>query len=106
MPQLTLTEAEKDKSFEAHKDDLIVVRLPENPTTGYKWAIEEIGEGVLRSETSDFVLSPEARVGGGGERRLKFKAKKVGVAHVELKLARSWEESSGIDRYGFTIQVR
>ncbi len=107
MSELTLTQAEKGKSFEVHQDDVIVVRLPENPTTGYRWAIEEMDKEVLEPENADFALRPEAGIGGGGERRLSFRAKRAGIAHVELKLARAWEEeSSGIDRYGFTIQVR
>jgi inhibitor of cysteine peptidase len=106
VSDLTLTQAEKGKSFEAHQGDVIVVRLPENPTTGYRWAIEQIDEEVLEPETSNFALSPDAGIGGGGEQRLRFRAKGAGTARVELKLARAWEEeSSGIDRYSFTIQV-
>jgi inhibitor of cysteine peptidase len=111
VSQLTLTQADRGKSFEAHQDDVIIVRLPENPTTGYRWAIEEVDEEILEPEESDFSLSdfslsPDAGIGGGGERKLSFRAKKAGIAHLELKLARSWEESAGIDRYGVTIHVR
>ncbi len=106
VSELTLTQAEKGGSFEVRQDDVIVVRLPENPTTGYRWAIEEIDEEVLEPETSDFAMRPDAAIGGGGERRLGFRAKRAGTAHVELKLARAWEEEGqGIDRYDFTIQV-
>jgi inhibitor of cysteine peptidase len=106
VSQLTLTQADRGKSFEAHQDDVIIVRLPENPTTGYRWAIEEVDEEILEPEESDFSLSTDAGIGGGGERKLSFRAKKAGIAHLELKLARSWEESAGIDRYGVTIHVR
>jgi inhibitor of cysteine peptidase len=106
VSDLILTQDEKDRSFEVHQNDVIVVRLPVNPTTGYRWAIEGIDEEVLEPEESDFNLRPDAGIGGGGERRLGFRAKRAGTARVELKLARAWEEeSSGIDRYGFTIQV-
>jgi inhibitor of cysteine peptidase len=103
---LTLTQADKGKSFEAHQDDVIIVRLPENPTTGYRWAIEEVDEEILEPEESDFSLNPDAGIGGGGGRELSFRAKKAGIAHLELKLARSWEESAGVERYGVTIHVR
>jgi inhibitor of cysteine peptidase len=106
VSQLTLTQADRGKSLEAHQDDVIIVRLPENPTTGYRWAIEDVDEEILEPEESDFSLSPDAGIGGGGERKLSFRAKRAGIAHLELKLARSWEESADIDRYGVTIHVR
>jgi inhibitor of cysteine peptidase len=108
MSALTLTQSDKDSSLEVRQGDVITVRLPENPTTGYRWAIKEMDEEIIEParESSDFALSPDAGIGGGGERRLDFRVKKAGVAHVQLELARSWEEGSAIDRYGFTIQVR
>ena len=105
MSDLTLTKAEKGGSFEVQKDDVIVVRLPENPTTGYRWAFEEVDGKILEREGSDFALRSDAGIGGGGERSLTLRAKRAGMAHVELKLTRPWEQREEIDRYNFTVQV-
>jgi len=106
VAELTLTEADKGKTYRVHQDDVILVRLPENPSTGYQWALDEINEEILELEDSDFVLSSDVGIGGGGERRLRFKAKSTGTTRIELKLWREWEgDISAIQRYDFTIQV-
>lgn len=64
VPQLTLTHADKGKSFEARQNDVIILRLPENPTTGYRWALEEMDEEILKLKDSDFALSPDSGIGG------------------------------------------
>jgi inhibitor of cysteine peptidase len=106
VPERTLTEADKGTYFRVHLNDVILVRLPENPTTGYQWAVAEINEEILELEDSDFVLFADAGIGGGGERRLRFKAKSTGTSHVELKMKREWEaDVPPIERYDFTIRV-
>ena len=106
MPELPLTEADKGKSFGAHPDDVILVPLPENPTTGYQWVVAEINEEILELEDSDFVQLADVGIGGGGERRLRFRAKSTGTSHVELKMQREWESDvPPIERYDFTIRV-
>jgi len=53
-----------DSSIEVRQGSIIVVRLPENPTTGYRWVIEETDEEILEPESSDFALRPDAGIGG------------------------------------------
>jgi inhibitor of cysteine peptidase len=106
VAELGLTRVDSGKTFEVHSDDMIVTRLPENPTTGYRWAIDEIDEEALKLEESGFALISGADIGGTGERRLSFKAKRTGTTHVELKLWREWEGDKSVsDHYDFTIHV-
>lgn len=106
MAELILTKADKDQSFGAHQDDVILVRLPENPTTGYQWEIDETNEAVLELEDSDFVPASNAGIGGGGERIFRLRAKGTGTSHVELKMQREWEaDIPPIEHYDFTIRV-
>src|SRR5919202_5312617 len=91
VSELTLTQADRDKSFRVHQGDVVLIRLPEKPTTGYQWAIAETDEKILELEDSNFSLPADASIGGGGERRLRFKAKSPGTAHLELKMRREWE---------------
>lgn len=106
MSELTLTEADIGKTFRVHQGDVILVRLSENPTTGYQWAIAEINEAILELEGSNFVLFSDVGIGGGGERIVRFKPKSTGTTRIELKLWREWEgDFSTIQRYDSTIQV-
>jgi len=41
MATITLTRAEHGKSVEAQVGDRIIVSLDENPTTGFRWAIDK-----------------------------------------------------------------
>ena len=105
-PSTTVTEADKGKTVNICQNDLGRIKLKENPTTGYRWAIDEINEEVLELEGSVFAMAPDAGIGGGGEQTFTFKARKIGTTRVELKLWREWEgEESIIDRFDVTIQV-
>jgi|SRR5215208_3595684 len=106
VAELTLTQADNGKSVEAYQGDVVLIRLPENPTTGYRWAIAAIDEEIMEPSSSYFTLSSDARIGGGGERIFTFVTKSSGTTHLELKLWREWEgDSSVIQRYELTIHI-
>jgi inhibitor of cysteine peptidase len=103
MSELNLTQADSGKSFEVHKDDAIVIRLKENPTTGYQWAVEKADDRISTS----FSLPEDAKIGGGGTRVFIFKPKTADTAHIQLKHWREWEgDDSIIERFDVTIVVR
>lgn len=105
-PELTLTQADKGKSFEIERSDLIIIGLKENPTTGYKWAVERADDRILGLQGSEFYLPEDSRVGEGGTRVFTFKAKAAGTSRIKLKHWREWEGSdSVIDRFDATIVV-
>jgi inhibitor of cysteine peptidase len=104
MATITLTPADSGKTVEVRAGDAIVVRLEENPTTGYRWAAEPGGDQIVALESSDYV-SPGAAVGGGGERVFTFRARQAGSAPIRLKLWREWEGQGSIART-FTVTVR
>jgi predicted secreted protein len=106
MAELILKQADEGQYFEVNRDEVIQIRLPENPTTGYQWTIDEINETVLELEDSDFVLPSNANIGGSGERIFRFRAKSIGTSHVLLKMQREWEvDVPPIDRYDVTLQI-
>ena len=105
-PSIMLTEADKGKSVRICQNDVVQIKLNENPTTGYRWTINPMNGEVLELESSVFALAPSSGIGGGGERILTFKARKIGTTRLELELRREWEGArSGIDHYDLTIQV-
>jgi len=44
---ITLTRADSGTIIEVRTGDTIIVRLDENPTTGYRWAVEKHEEEVI-----------------------------------------------------------
>lgn len=104
MAQYTLTDAQDGSSFNLHVGDVVVLRLAENPTTGYRWDIIQ-AQG-FELEADDFTNAPAAGVGHGGERALRFKATAVGAARIEAALRRSWETVVPQRRYSITATIR
>ncbi|MCW2650313.1 MAG: hypothetical protein JWR32_1289 [Mycobacterium sp.] len=70
--------------------DDIVIRLAENATTGYRWAIQINGTAVV-STGDEYVQPPDAQIGAGGQRVFTVTATAPGAADIVLRLARSWE---------------
>jgi inhibitor of cysteine peptidase len=104
---ITLTRAEHGKSIEAQVGDLITVSLDENPTTGFRWAIDKSDDDVVALQTSEYAVASSSKMGGGGQRVVTFKARKAGVAAIHLKLWREWEGDQSItQRFAVTLRVR
>ena len=104
ISQVLLGPGDRGSSVEVREGDGIVVQLPENPTTGYRWAVHRIDPEVLALEASDFRSPPGAAMGASGQRSLLFRVTGKGRSDVELKLWRDWEgEDSAIERYPFTV---
>lgn len=105
--EIVLTEAENNRSLNASLTDFIQVQLPENPTTGFMWAVAEMNPSVLCLESVAFLPGERTRVGGGGIKTLKFRPKGIGASRVELKLWREWEgDASIVARFGFNVDIR
>src|SRR5439155_24206118 len=64
-PRVTLTELDDGRTIEATVGDTIELRLPENATTGYRWAFDGLDEHVVRADEGELIGKP-ARVGSGG----------------------------------------
>jgi inhibitor of cysteine peptidase len=107
MTTITLTRSASGKTVETRAGDTIVVRLDENPSTGYKWAIETRHADVIALQSAEYARAHGSGVGGGGQRILTFKAKKAGFAALQLKLWRAWEgDTSIIERFTVTFHVQ
>jgi inhibitor of cysteine peptidase len=104
---ITLTRAEHGKSIEAQVGDRITVSLDENPTTGFRWAIDKSDDDVVTLKSSEYAAASGSRIGGGGQRVMTFEARKAGVAVIHLKLWREWEGDQSItQRFAVTLRVR
>jgi inhibitor of cysteine peptidase len=103
---VTLMRADDDTTIDVHAGDTIVVRLPENPTTGFTWAIDKVRDNVIRLRSSEYSPASGAGVGGGGVRSLVFEAISAGTVRLQLKHRREWDADQPItDRFAATIRV-
>lgn len=106
MGEVILTQADQGKSIQVSPGDHIIIRLGENPTTGYGWAIDQINPEVVSPVASDHTPTPDSGVGGGGQRIFTFAAVNTGSSPILLKLWRKWEGDKSVrQRFQVTIQV-
>jgi inhibitor of cysteine peptidase len=104
---MTLIDArDKREAVSIDLGDTIYVRVEENPTTGYRWSVDEFDADLLQQEGSDFKLPPDAGVGAAGQRTFTFRATRRGRGRMALKLWREWQgPTSVIDRRDITVTV-
>ena len=108
---IVLTEQDKNKTLAVPVGKVFVIRLNENPTTGYVWAIDQQTE-LLVLQNSDYESDVRPNeygavlVGGGGKRSFTFVAQKSGMTTLKLKHWRSWEgDTSIVDTFNIPVQI-
>ena len=104
---MTLNSSDHGKTVEVTLEESIMIRLPENPTTGYRWTVDSITQSHLTLDEGHFVPAAGSGVGAGGHREMVVHAKQEGVGEVRLKLGRPWENESAVsDRFEVRVVVR
>ncbi|HEX8069720.1 MAG TPA: protease inhibitor I42 family protein [Pyrinomonadaceae bacterium] len=104
MPDRVLTQADNGGAVEVKQGEVISIRLEENPTTGYRWAVDQTDEQILELQNSAYA-SAGGGIGGGGARTMSFRAKKTGTAPLRLKYRREWEKDSPQGQFNVTVTV-
>ena len=102
---MTLISSDSGKTFEVPLGESISIRLPENPTTGYRWSPDPAAQSSLPIERQHFEPSSDCGIGGGGYVEWKVKATHEGVNDVRLKLGQPFETESS-DHFEVRIVVR
>jgi predicted secreted protein len=99
MADIVLTQANNGTTVSANAGDVIVVRLTENPTTGYRW---EVAGGA--SPSADDFAPAGGGQGAAGERVLRFAAASGPIA---LVLRRAWEADKPPQAtFGVTVALK
>ena len=83
--------------------DRVVVRIPENATTGYRWSVSEV-DGPLDVESDESVAAAEPVPGRGGEHVVVVRAREPGQGRVALDLKRPWE-TEPIEHFDVRVDV-
>lgn len=72
---------------------LLMLTLPSNPTTGFRWVLRDGAERVLESLGPEVYSNPEdaGLVGSAGLSTWRFNVKQAGADHLRLAYQRPWE---------------
>jgi inhibitor of cysteine peptidase len=103
MAELVLTQTQSGLRVSAAPADVIVIRLAEHPTTGYRWQVENAAGLMLTRD--DFTGSSSAP-GAGGERTFRFTVQQSDIARLALSLRRPWEaDTTPAAHFEITVEV-
>ena len=79
--------------------DELILRLPENPTTGFRWQVQPSADPALRRIDDRFEPGSGSPLpGASGTRVLKFAASSPGTVQLSLAHRQAWEPSGGTEQ--------
>lgn len=88
---VTLTD-DADCPVQLQRGQTLIVSLPSNPTTGYRWNVQEVSEAQLKSLGPEVFSSPEkGMIGGDGLSTWRYQAGEPGQGRLYLTYQRPWE---------------
>lgn len=106
MSEIVIGKNNRGNSFDIPQGSIVLIRLEENPTTGYTWEISEIDSRVVELQDSEYIGASETALGAGGLRIFTFEAKSPGETQVSLKLRQEWgPEESAIKHFEVTLRI-
>lgn len=110
-PPVTVSTAQSGTSVELAPGQAVIVRLPSNPTTGYRWVYVEPKDAVLRVDGPS-TYEPAQAAGGppgaGGTEIWKLAALKAGQQQLRFEYRRPWEQDvapSQVATYPVTVKA-
>jgi inhibitor of cysteine peptidase len=106
MAEIEIGEDQNGQVISFKNGDVLVIRLPENPTTGFRWNVKEADPSLLKLQSDDFSPAKAGGVGAGGVRLFRFAALGLGEAALALDLARAWEPAKPRSQFRLRVSVR
>ena len=103
MGDIDITAASDGELVEADVGNVIVVRLEENPSTGFRWFLDEL-PGNLEAVGDAYTPFGPA-VGAGGMRTLTFHVVSGGQGRIGLVRRREWQSEPKDDIFSVGINV-
>jgi predicted secreted protein len=105
-PPVVYTEAESGTTVKAAVGDSIIIRLVENPSTGYTWQVD-LSAGL--EEQANAYIEPSVApgvVGAAGTREVSVVVKTAGSQSVEAVYVRPWEDESEPPEQTFVLTIQ
>lgn len=91
--EVLLTAEDRGREIELQRDEVLVVALEANASTGYRWEVSEIDPPILELADDEYQPNTEGAMGVGapGTQRLTFEATDSGRTRLTLAYRRPWE---------------
>jgi inhibitor of cysteine peptidase len=106
---LEVTKADSGRRARLYIGNILVVRLPANPGTGYQWQLVPTSSLAVRLMAEpQFVASPAPPgiMGASGTYVFMFQAVRPGTGVVRLVYARPWErDRTAADAFSLSVEV-
>jgi inhibitor of cysteine peptidase len=106
VAEYTFEEKDNDSHVQVERGAKITIELKENPTTGYRWTIGRIDEGLLAIEGDEFMPPGQKSPGTGGVRGFIFRAKAAGSTAITLINKRAWQsDDTAVSTFNLAIRI-
>lgn len=103
---LVVTRTDNNRVAELRLGERLAVKLPENPSTGYAWAVDESDGRLLTLESTAYDAPLEGSIGARGRRVFIFSARQAGDVVLKFKYWRFWDgDASVTERYQVTLKL-
>ena len=104
MTHISLSKHDDGRTIETRVGDLVVIELPENPTTGFRWNETADSSRVADLQVSSLVpcqdeTQPDAStavLGAPGIRHFEYRIARRGTGRLELRYWQEWEGEGSI----------
>jgi inhibitor of cysteine peptidase len=97
--------AGQDSLIQARVGEELVITLQSNPSTGYRWMLEDsLDAGLLRLAGRTYVPDQPVRVGSGGHEQFTFVGVAPGETTLRLRYSRDIQRSAP-GRAAFRVRI-
>jgi len=105
---VNVTETDNESRAALTPGQELIVRLGSNPSTGFRWQVDDVDESVLQqvgmAQYTPNEPGSSPPPGQAGQETLRFQAASAGQTRLVLAYRRPWEDVAEEDRK-FTLQV-
>lgn len=102
----TYTDQDDGTAVSLSPSAAFVVRLAENPTTGYRWRLVAWDRAILELIRDEYLAPDPVRPGAGGEHIWEFVARAAGDCELRLAYGRGWEAAAPARTFSLQVVVR
>lgn len=106
MTELHLDHTAAGRDHRVAPGDVVVVRLNETATSGYRWEADSYEPAVLELEEAVPRPSGDPRMRSApGQREFRFRVRAAGAAHIRLVRRRSWTDAPPAETFETTLRA-